>query len=68
MTVKSRIEGVIEEALPNANFKVRIDSGQFVLAYLSGRMRMNYIRLAVGDRVALELSPDGRRGRIVLRK
>lgn len=68
MIVKSRVEGIIEEALPNANFKVKINSGEFVLAYLSGRMRMNYIRLAVGDRVALELSPDGKRGRIVLRK
>lgn len=68
MAVKSKVEGIIEESLPNANFKVKIDNGEFVLAYLSGRMRMNYIRLAVGDRVVLELSPDGRRGRIVLRK
>jgi translation initiation factor IF-1 len=63
-----KIDGIVKEALPNAMFKVAIEGGHEVLAHVSGKMRMFYIRLLPGDRVALELSPyDLTRGRIVLR-
>lgn len=63
-----RIEGAVEETLPNAQFRVRLEGGHLVLAHISGKMRMHYIRLVVGDRVVVELSPyDLTRGRIVSR-
>lgn len=63
-----RVDGVVKETLPNAMFKVEIEGGHTVLGHVSGKMRMNYIRILPGDRVALELSPyDLTRGRIVLR-
>lgn len=63
-----RVDGVVTEALPNAMFRVKIEGGHVVLAHVSGKMRMYYIRLLPGDRVALEMSPyDLTRGRIVLR-
>jgi len=55
------------EALPDTTFKVRLVDGREVLAYLSGKMRMNYIKVMIGDRVTLELGTDARRGRIVFR-
>lgn len=64
---KNRIGGTVIETLPDTNFKVRLEDGREVLAYLSGKMRMNYIKVMLGDRVTLELSPDGHRGRIVFR-
>jgi translation initiation factor IF-1 len=71
MTAKEeviRVDGVVEEALPNAKFKVRIEGGHLVLAHISGKMRMYYIKLVPGDRVAIELSMyDLTRGRIVSR-
>jgi translation initiation factor IF-1 len=61
-------EGEVVEALPSTMFRVRLDSGQEVLATISGKMRKNYIRLLPGDRVSLELSPyDLTRGRITFR-
>lgn len=61
-------EGTIVEALPNAMFRVRLDSGHEVLAHISGKIRMFYIRVLLGDRVLVELSPyDLTRGRIVYR-
>ncbi len=61
-------EGTVTEALPNAMFRVQLDSGHSVLAHISGKMRMNYIRILLGDRVTLELSPyDLTRGRITYR-
>jgi translation initiation factor IF-1 len=61
-------EGVITEALPNAMFRVQLDSGHSVLAHISGKMRMYYIRILLGDRVTVELSPyDLTRGRITYR-
>ncbi len=61
-------EGTVVEALPNAMFRVELDSGHTVLAHISGKMRMNYIRILLGDRVTLELSPyDLTRGRITYR-
>ncbi len=63
-----RVEGVVEETLPNVRFKVKLENGHLVLGHISGKMRMHYIRLVVGDRVVLELSPyDLTRGRIVTR-
>ncbi|MFQ6000414.1 MAG: translation initiation factor IF-1 [Anaerolineae bacterium] len=65
---KIEAEGTVVEALPNAMFRVRLDSGHEVLAHISGRMRMYYIRILLGDRVLVELSPyDLTRGRIVYR-
>jgi len=62
------VEGKIHEALPNAMFRVELDNGHRVLAHISGKMRMNYIRLLPGDKVKLELSPyDLTRGRITYR-
>ena len=64
---KQKIEGQVVEALPNTTFRVLLDDGKDVLAYLSGKMRLHYIKVMLGDRVSLELSPDGKRGRIVRR-
>ena len=64
-----RMEGVVTEALPNATFRVKLDSGPEILAYISGKMRMHYIRILPGDRVVVEITPyDPTRGRIVYRK
>ncbi|MDD5130473.1 MAG: translation initiation factor IF-1 [Candidatus Omnitrophica bacterium] len=61
-------EGKIIEALPNAMFKVELENGHVVLAHVSGKMRMNFIRIIPGDKVKLELSPyDLARGRITFR-
>ncbi|HAU30122.1 MAG: Translation initiation factor IF-1 [candidate division TM6 bacterium GW2011_GWF2_43_17] len=63
-----RLDGIVKETLPNAMFRVEVEGGHIVLGHISGRMRMNYIRILPGDKVALELSPyDLTRGRIVLR-
>ena len=62
------IEGTVIEALPNAMFKVELENGMQILAHISGKMRMNYIRILPGDKVTVELSPyDLSRGRIVYR-
>ncbi len=62
------VEGEVVEALPNTMFKVKLDSGYDVLAHISGKMRMHYIRILPGDRVKVELSPyDLSRGRITYR-
>ncbi|MBI2602017.1 MAG: translation initiation factor IF-1 [Deltaproteobacteria bacterium] len=61
-------EGTVKEPLPNAMFKVELDNGHEVLAHISGKMRMHFIRILPGDRVRVELSPyDLKRGRIVYR-
>ncbi len=61
-------EGVVIETLPGATFKVKLDEGQEVLAHLSGRMRLYHIRVLIGDRVKVEISPyDKTKGRIVYR-
>lgn len=61
-----RIEAVVKEALPNAMFRVALDNGHEVLAHVSGKMRMNFIRILPGDKVTIEMSPyDLGRGRIV---
>jgi translation initiation factor IF-1 len=62
------VEGTIIEALPNAMFRVELDSGHKVLAHISGKMRMHFIRILPGDKVKVELSPyDLTRGRITYR-
>ena len=61
-------EGVIVEALPNATFKVKLSNGFVITAYISGKLRMNYIKILPGDKVKVELSPyDLTRGRITWR-
>jgi translation initiation factor IF-1 len=66
---KIQVEGTIIEALPGTQFRVRLDNGHEVLAYLSGKMRKYYIRILLGDRVRVEMSPyDLTRGRIVYRQ
>lgn len=66
---KIQLEGTIIEALPGTQFRVRLENGHDVLAYLSGRMRKYYIRILLGDRVRVEVSPyDLTRGRIVYRQ
>ncbi|MDQ3986436.1 MAG: translation initiation factor IF-1 [Actinomycetota bacterium] len=63
-----QVEGSVVETLPNAMFKVELDNGHQVLAHISGKMRMHYIRILPGDRVLVELSPyDLTRGRVVYR-
>ena len=62
------MQGTVTEVLPDTNFRVELENGHQVLAYISGRMRKNYIRILEGDRVTVELSPyDLSRGRITYR-
>ncbi len=62
------VEGTVVETLPNANFKVELENGHTVLAHISGKLRMNYIKILPGDRVTMEMSPyDLTRGRITWR-
>ena len=62
------IEGVVVEKLPNAMFKVELENGHIVLAHISGKLRMNFIKILPGDKVTLERSPyDLSKGRIVWR-
>jgi translation initiation factor IF-1 len=66
---KIKADGVVVEALPGTQFRVRLENGHEVLAYLSGKMRKHYIRILLGDRVTLEMSPyDLTRGRITFRQ
>ncbi len=63
------LEGKVLEALPNAMFKVELENGHVVLSHISGKMRMNYIKILPGDSVVVQISPyDLSRGRIVYRK
>ena len=62
------VEGVVTEALPNAKFRIELDNGHKVLAHISGKIRMHFIRILPGDRVTVELSPyDLGKGRITYR-
>ena len=62
------VEGTVVETLPNAMFRVKLDNGHRVLAHISGKMRMHFIKILPGDRVTIELSPyDFSRGRIIYR-
>ncbi|MEX0705831.1 MAG: translation initiation factor IF-1 [Nitriliruptoraceae bacterium] len=63
-----QVEGTVGEALPNTQFRVELENGHTVLAHISGKMRMHYIRILPGDKVVVELSPyDLSRGRITYR-
>lgn len=65
---KLYVDGTVTEALPNRMFRVELENGQSLMGYLSGKMTKNYIRVTLGDRVRLELSPyDLERGRITFR-
>lgn len=62
------VEGIVSEALPNTLFKVKLENGHEILAHISGKLRMNYIKILPGDRVKIELSPyDLTKGRITWR-
>lgn len=62
------VHGTIQEALPNATFRVTLENNQVIMAYLSGKMRMHYIKILPGDKVLVELSPyDLSKGRIIYR-
>ena len=62
------VEGTVVKALPNTNFKVELENGHQILAHISGKLRMNYIKILPGDKVKVELSPyDLTRGRITWR-
>lgn len=61
-------EGITEEALPNANFRVKLDNGHMILCHISGKMRKNFIRILPGDKVLIEMTPyDLEKGRIIRR-
>ncbi len=65
---KIEVEGTVVEALPNTQFRVELENGHTILAYLSGKIRKYYIRVLLGDRVRVEMSPyDPSKGRIVYR-
>ena len=62
------IDGIVEDTLPDAKFKVKLENGHVILAHVAGKIRMNYIRIFPGDRVTVEISPyDLTRGRITYR-
>lgn len=64
-----RVEAVVKEALPNARFRVVLENGHEVLAHVSGKMRMHFIRILPGDKVTIEMSPyDLSKGRIIYRQ
>ena len=65
---KPKEEGVVIEALPDTKFKVQLKDGREVLAYLAGKMRLHYIKVMIGDKVTVELTPDGDKARIVYRR
>ena len=67
MAEAETVEGVVDEALPNTLFRIKLESGDVVLAYLAGKMRLHRIKVLVGDRVSLQLDPYGGRARIVRR-
>ena len=64
-----RVEAAVKESLPNAMFRVQLKNGHLVLAHVSGKMRMNYIKILPGDKVVIEMSPyDLTKGRIIYRE
>ena len=67
MTEQIITEGIVEETLPNALFKVTLSDGSVVIAYLAGKMRLHRIKVLVGDRVQMHIDPYGGRARIVRR-
>jgi translation initiation factor IF-1 len=66
-TKSEEVQGVVEEALPNTLFRVSLDSGEVLLTYLAGKMRLHRIKVLVGDKVMVKLDPYGGKGRITRR-
>jgi translation initiation factor IF-1 len=66
-TKAEEVQGVVEEALPNTMFRVSLSSGEVILAYLAGKMRLHRIKVLVGDKVSLKLDPYGGKARITRR-
>lgn len=66
-TKGDEVQGVVDEALPNTMFRISLESGEQILAYLAGKMRLHRIRVLVGDRVMVQLDPYGGKGRITRR-
>ena len=66
-TPKPNVNGVVTEALPNTFFRVKLEDGSEILTYLAGKMRMNRIRVLIGDKVKVEPEPYGGKGRIIQR-
>ncbi len=64
---KPEVQGVVVEALPNTMFKVKLENGDEILTFLAGKMRLNRIRVLLGDKVSLQLDPYGGKGRITRR-
>ena len=67
MTNELTTKGLITEVLPNSLYRVRLENGKEIIAYLAGKLRMHHIRVMTGDTVSLVLSPEGEKGRIVYR-
>lgn len=67
MTDQEVAPGIVEEALPNTLFRVKLESGEVTLAYLAGKMRLHRVKVLVGDRVDVRLDPYGGRARIIRR-
>ncbi|MEX1064010.1 MAG: translation initiation factor IF-1 [Candidatus Paceibacterota bacterium] len=65
---KLKQEGVVIDALPDTKFKVKLEDGQEILAYLAGKMRLHYIKVMIGDKVTVEMNPGDNKGRIIYRK
>ncbi|ODS33802.1 MAG: translation initiation factor IF-1 [Candidatus Scalindua rubra] len=64
-----RVDAIVKEALPNAKFRVKLENGHEVIAHVSGKMRMHFIRILPGDKVTIEMSPyDLAKGRIIYRQ
>lgn len=66
-TQDKEVSGIVEEALPNTLFKVTLEGGETILAYLAGKMRLHRIKVLVGDKVTVKLDPYGGKGRITRR-
>ena len=67
MSNDETVRGVVTEVLPNTLFRVTLETGQEIVAYLGGKLRIHHIRIITGDRVSVVVSPDGKKGRIVYR-
>jgi len=67
MQQQPTVRGTVTEVLPNTLFRVQLETGETIIAYLGGKLRLNRIRIITGDQVSLVLSPDGLKGRIIYR-
>lgn len=67
MPKEPTVRGNVTEVLPDAFYRVKLENGNLIIAYLAGKLKMNHIRVMAGDNVSLVLSPDGQKGRIVYR-